>query len=70
MAKQDWKKTGERPNSISWGNKKTDEVASVNWVANHPKGFPFAFSVEGKTVKDFKNKQQAIAYANAYMRTH
>jgi len=66
MATKDWEKDREKSNIITWwNNNKKEGVSIVQFMNNNGK---WSFTSEGKTIKDFKTKSQALAYAKSYMR--
>lgn len=69
MAINDWKKYREKSNSIAWWNEKEQEGISIVQFINNKKR-EWSFVSEGKTIKEFKTKQQALAYAKHYMRNN
>ena len=62
---KDWKKTRNRINSQGWENKKTKEnILFVRFMQDNY----WSFLKEGKTLKTFKTKSQALKFARAYRR--
>ena len=67
MAIKDWKKTRNKLNSQGWKNKKTGKnILFLQFMSDNY----WSFIQEGKTIKNFKTKSQALKYAKAYMRKH
>jgi len=67
MALKDWKKTRHKSNSQGWKNKKTGKnILFLQFMSDNY----WSFIQEGKTIKNFKTKSKALAYAKSYMRKH
>ena len=82
MVLKDWKKWDEKPHIIQWVNKKSEKKTMKGMPELHYKDI-FIIKYNGENTwtfvdrtklnhpnKEFKTKQQALAFAKAYMRTH
>jgi hypothetical protein len=74
MALKDWKKTswigyGSHPGIIY---KSTKEYPINHLILIYKKGklFRFEDNKDMSSIRDFKTKKRALAYAKSYMRTH